>query len=137
MQALTQRAEGIIQGMHTEDRETLIAVIDFAIQQVTKYQDIMPRAETLMKLRNGKVHREKRMKSRRVGGEARVLTYQHVNDGLQKLEKEEIERRERQLLAEARNRSAEEKKTLQETLTLQWKADIAVYDSVVFLGWRM
>ena len=137
MQVLTKRAEGIIRGMNPVDREALLEVMDFAIQKVTKYRDIMPRAETLMKLRNGKVRREKRMKSRRVGGEARVLTYQHVNDGLQKLEKEEIERRERQLLAEARKRSAEEKKTLQETLIVQWKADIAVYDSVVLPGWRM
>ena len=137
MQALTKRAEGIIQGMNSEDRETLFEVIDFAIQKVTKYRDIMPRAETLMKLRNGKVRREKRTKSRRVGGEAHVLTYQHVNDGLQKLEREEIERRERQLLAEARKRSAEEKKTLQETLIGQWKSDIAVYNSVVLLEWRM
>ena len=58
--------------MNPEDRETIFKVIDFAIQQVTKYWNIMPHAETLMKLRNGKVRREKRTKSRRVGGEARV-----------------------------------------------------------------
>ena len=39
----------------------------------------MPHAETLMKLRNGKVRREKRTKSKRIVGEARVLTYTHVN----------------------------------------------------------
>ena len=41
------------------------------------------------------------MKLKRVGGEAHVLTYKHVNNRLQKLEKEEIERCECQLLAEA------------------------------------
>ena len=50
MQALTKRVEGIIQGMNPKDRETIVEVIDFAIQKVTKYRDIMPYSEILMKL---------------------------------------------------------------------------------------
>ena len=41
--------------MNLDDRSTIYEVIDFAIKKVTKYRDIMPRADTLMKLRNGKV----------------------------------------------------------------------------------
>ena len=90
LRTLTKKAEGIIRELNAEDRDAVYEVLDFAIQKVTKYQDIMPRANTLMKLRNGKVRREKRAKSRKIG-EARVLTYKHVNEGLQKLEDDEAE----------------------------------------------
>ena len=47
----------------------------------------MPRADTLMKLSNGKVRREtqKRTKAKRIRGDAHVLTYKYVNEGLQRL----------------------------------------------------
>ena len=136
LRLLTKKAEGIIRGLNVEDKDTVYEVLDFAVQKVTKYRDIMPRANTLMKLRNGKVRREKRAKSRKIG-EARVLTYKHVNEGLQKLEDDEAERKKRQLLAEAKKRAAEEKKSLQETLVAQWKADIAVYENSVLPAWRI
>lgn len=138
LRALTKRAEGIIRELQLgpEDRNTIFEVIDFATQKVTKYRDIMPRSDTLIKLRNGKV-RSKRTKSKRVGGEARVLTYQHVNEGLKKLEDEETERQRRQLLAEARKRAIDDRKTLLETLVAQWKADLAVYENSVLPAWRM
>ena len=59
------------------------------MEKVTKYRDIMPRADTLSKLRSGKVRRDRKPRSKRLGGEARVLTYDHVNQGLKKLEDEE------------------------------------------------
>ena len=96
----------------------------------------MPRANTLMKLRNSKVRRKKRAKSRKIG-EARVLTYKYVNEGLQKLEDDETERKKRQLLAEAKKRAAEEKRSWQETLVAQCKADVAVYENLVLPAWCM
>ena len=65
LRVLTKKAEGIIRDlpMNSDDKSTIFEVIDFAIQKVTKYRDIMPCADTLMKLRKGKVRREKRNKS--------------------------------------------------------------------------
>lgn len=133
LQALTRKAEVMVRRLDAEDRDALYEVIDFAVQKVTKYMDIMPRADTLMKLRNGKVH-NKRTKSKRVGGEARVLTYKHVNEGLQKLENEETERRKCQLLADTRKQAMEEKKAMQDILVAQWKVDMAVYNSTLLPG---
>lgn len=65
------------------------------MEKVTKYRDIVPHAETLSKLRNGKVRRD-RMRSKRVGGEARVLTSKHVDAGLKKLAQDIIDKLERQ-----------------------------------------
>ena len=57
LRVLTKKAEGIIRQLplNPDDKSTIFEAIDFAIQKVTKYRDIMPRADTLMKLRNGKV----------------------------------------------------------------------------------
>ena len=53
---LTTQTEGIIWELplNPDDKSTIFEVIDFAIQKVTKYRDIMPYMDTLMKLRNGK-----------------------------------------------------------------------------------
>lgn len=59
------------------------------MEKVTKYRDIMPHSDTLSKLRSGKVRRESKPGYKRLGGEARVLTYKHVNLGLKRLEDEE------------------------------------------------
>ena len=77
------------------------------------------------------------MKSKRISGEAPVLTYKHVNEGLQRQEDEETERQRRLLLAEERKKGAEDKKALQETLVTQWKADIAVYENSTLPEWSM
>lgn len=43
-----------------DDKDIIFEAIDFAIRKVTKYGDILPCADTLTKLRNGKVRRGKR-----------------------------------------------------------------------------
>ena len=126
LRLLTKKAEGIIRELNAQDRDAVYEVLDFAIQKVTKCRDIMPHTNSLMKLRNGMVQREKRAKSRKIG-EPRILTYKHINEGLQQLEDDEAEQKKHQLFAEVKKGAAEEKKSLQETLVAQWKAEVAVH----------
>jgi hypothetical protein len=54
-----------------------------AIVRITKHRDIMPRADTLKQFRGGKIRKQKTRT--RYDGEARVLTYKQVDEGLKKL----------------------------------------------------
>lgn len=118
LQALTRKAKDIVRTQIPGDRDTILEVIHFAAQKVTKYRDIMPGADTLMKIRNSKVNK-KRTKSKRVWGEVRVLTYQHVNEGLQQLKTEETQRLKRQVPADARKLAAVEEKAMHDILVDQ------------------
>ena len=138
LRTLTKNAEGIIRTLpvNPEDKVALLETLNFAMEKVTKYRDILPRAETLNKLRTGKVRKEKKMRGKRITGEARVLSYQHVNDGLKKLEEDEQARIERQRNAEERRRIAEERKANQEAKEAQWKVDVQHYEDVELPGWQ-
>jgi len=108
---------------HAANKRALIhELIDFAAKKVTMYRDIAPRAETLKKLRNGKMHKEKK-RSRHVS-EARVLIDKVVNERLSKLAEAEVESARRQKVAEEKKKLAEEKKATREGLDIQWKADL-------------
>ena len=87
LRTLTMNAEEIICTLpvNPEDKVALLEILNFTIEKVTEYCNILPWAETLNKLRTGKVCKEKKMRGKRIAGEARVLSYQHVNDVLKKL----------------------------------------------------
>jgi len=105
-----------------DKQQSICMLMDYAIEKVTKYRDIAPQAETLSKLRSGKV-RKKKQRSRYVG-QARVLNSKYVNKGLEKLAGVEAKRQEQQLAMEKKKRAAEERKTAKETLDRQWRADL-------------
>ena len=113
--------------LDTEDKGMVHELINLMMEKVTKHRDIVPQADTLKKLRSGKVRREKK-RSRHVG-EARVLTYKHVNEGLKKLAEQELQRLEKQ-------RVVEEKKTAREILNQQWKVDLQQYNGVDLPSWH-
>ena len=96
-----------------------------------KYRDILPQAETLSKLRTGKVVRNDKMKSRYISGQARVLSSKHVNEGLKRLREAEEERIKRQRNAEQRKRMADERKEAKSTLETQWKVDMQYHNEVL------
>ena len=101
-----------------------------------KYRDILPQAETLSKLRTGKVVRNDKMKSRYISGQARVLSSKHVNEGLKRLREAEEERIKRQRNAEQRKRMADERKEAKSTLETQWKVDIQHHSKVLIPAWQ-
>lgn len=118
-----------------EEKNEICEVLDFAMEKVTKYRDIMPQAETLSKLRTGKVRREK-TRSRYIPGQGRVLSHKHVNEGLKRLKEMEEERLNRQRVMEYRKRIAEEKKAAKESLEKQWKTDLQYHNDVVIPEWE-
>ncbi|RPB18389.1 hypothetical protein L211DRAFT_874882 [Terfezia boudieri ATCC MYA-4762] len=109
-------------------------LIDFAEEKVTKYRDIAPHAETLNKLRDGKI-RKTRKRSRHVG-EARVLTYQYVNEGIKKLADTEAAKAERRRIAKEKKKVAEEKRVTKEALDKQWRYDLQQYQAVEIPVWQ-
>lgn len=78
------RIKGFIHTIPEDAKEEIYGLLDFAIEKVTRYRDILPQAETLTKLRTGKIRREK-VRSRYIQGETRVLSHKHVNEGLKNL----------------------------------------------------
>lgn len=139
LRALSKQAEDIIRRLPADpdDKDSIFELIDLAMEKVTKYRDIMPRADTLSKLRSGKVRRDRKPRSKRLGGEARVLTYDHVNQGLKKLEDEEKDCIKRLLAVAEKKKKIQERRTALETLLIQWKPDIELYDEVIMPGWSM
>lgn len=65
------------------------------------------------------MRRERKPRSKRLGGEARVLTYDHVNQGLKKLEDEEEDRIKRLLAVAEKKKKFQERRTAFETLLIQ------------------
>ena len=120
LRALSKQAEDIIRRLPADpdDKDSIFELIDFAMEKVTKYRDIMPRADTLSKLRSGKVRRDRKPRSKRLGGEARVLTYDHVNQGLKKLEDEEKDCIKRLLAVAEKKKKIQERRTALETLLI-------------------
>ena len=110
LRALTKRAQSILKALPAdiEDKTSISKALKFAVQKVTKDRDIMPHADTLLQLRNRKAQKQKRTRSRKVG-KARVPSYQHVNEGLQKLIDEEAERQRRQLAAKPKKKNCRRK----------------------------
>lgn len=131
----SRRIEGFIHAIPEDTKEEIHGLLDFAMEKMTKYRDILPQAETLNKLRTGKIRREK-VRSRYISGEARVLSHKHVNEGLQRLKYLEEERVKRQRNAERRKQMAEEKKAAKLSLDAQWKHDIQHHYEVVIPGWK-
>lgn len=75
------------------ERDAVHEFVNLAVEKVSMYRDITPYAETLKKLHSRKVC--KKSKRCRYFGEARVLTYKHVKEGLAKLARAEAERAEK------------------------------------------
>ena len=92
------------------------------MEKVTGYRDIAPCAETLKRLRDGKVRKEKQ--SRRHVGEARVLGHKYVNERLKKLAEDEALKLAKQKRAERRKRIAEEKNAMRGALDTEWRIDL-------------
>jgi len=109
-------------------------LINFAAEKVTKHRDIAPRADTLKKLRSGKVRKEK--KGRRHVGVARVLRENHVNKELRRLAEARAESARRQRAVEEKKRIAKERKATKETLDKQWRIDLQRYQEVDIPAWQ-
>ena len=109
MRHLSQQVEDMIRLELTDDSRAMVQeLINFAAEKVTKHRDIAPRADTLKKLRSGKVRKEK--KGTRHVGVARVLTDKHVNKKIRKLAEAQAESARRQRAVEEKKRIAEERK---------------------------
>ena len=136
LRALAQRVEDITKSKlpDPDDQSDIYGLIDFFGEKLTKHRDIMPRADILSKLWSGKVRRVKR--SCRHIGESRVLTYQHVNDGLKKLAEDVAEKLERQWVSIEIKKAAEEKKAAREALEQQWRIDRQHFDEVILPTWK-
>ena len=135
LRAQSRRVKEFIHSIPENEKDEICGLLDFAIEKVTKYRDILPQAETLSKLRTGKVRRE-RTRSRYISGEARVLSHKHVNDGLKRLKEVEEERVKQQRNAERRKMMAEEKKAAKLALEMQWKLDLQNYNDIVIPAWK-
>ena len=136
LHSLSHVAEEVMRlKLNPEEKSPIYQLIDFAGEKITKHRDIAPRADTLKKLRNGKVRKE-RIRSRHIPGEARVLSYQHINDGLKKLEDGDAEKVKKQQLAEERRRASEERKIMRETLLAQWKIDLQEHTQTMVPQWQ-
>ena len=109
-------------------------VMDTAIAKVTTYRDIIPRATTLTKLRNGKVHRKK-VGSRHIGS-SRVFTRTELNAGLKRLEEVDKQKREAEQGIATRKRALEERKVQKLALETQWKLDLEEY-AIKEGAWRV
>ena len=111
LRALSQLVEGVIRSeLNPEEKEWVFELIDFAGEKVA----------------NGKVRRTAK-KGRKYVGEARVLAYKYVNDGINKAAEDEANKLERQWISAEKKRIAEEKKALREALEKQWKVDLGVF----------
>ena len=90
-----------------------------------------PHANTLKKLRTGKVRNGKK------GQVMLVLTYKHVNEELKKLAEAEAERARRQRAVERKKkRIPEERKATREALDKQWRASLRRYQGVDIPAWQ-
>ena len=99
--------------MDPDKKASIIELVDYAIEKVTKYLDITPQAETFNKLRSGKVRKEKK-RSRHVG-QARVLSHKYINKGLKKLAEEEAKKLERQRVLEEKKKRTKRYPLVQQT----------------------
>jgi len=111
-----------------DNRAMVHELINFAAEKVTKHRGIAPCADTLKKLRSGKVRKEK--KGMRHVGVARVLRENHVNKEFRRLAKAQAESARRQQAVEEKKRIAEKKKATKETLDKQWRIDLQRYQEV-------
>lgn len=89
---LARRVREFIHTISEDKKDEICGLLDFVMEKVLKYGDILPQAETLSKLRTGKVVRKETMRSRCTNGQARVLSSKHVNEGLKRLKEAEEER---------------------------------------------
>ena len=119
---LSRELEEIAGELSNDQQGKIIEFIDFAMEKVTGYRDIAPCAETLKRLRDGKVRKEKQ--SRRHVGEARVLGHKYVNERLKKLAEDEALKLAKQKRAERRKRIAEEKNAMRGALDTEWRIDL-------------
>ncbi|RPB19239.1 hypothetical protein L211DRAFT_853423 [Terfezia boudieri ATCC MYA-4762] len=135
LRALSRRVEDIIRSkLDFDEKEWVFELIDFAGEKVAKHRDIAPRADTLSRLRDGKVRRTKKGKKR--VGEARILTHKYVNDGIKKVAEEEAKKLARQQALAEKKRIADERKAIRDALEKQWKADLKRYTEVVIPTWQ-
>lgn len=135
LRALSRVAEDVIRlKLNPDEKSSIYQLIDFAGEKITQHRDIAPRAETLKKLRSGKTRKEK-TRSRHIG-EARVLTYKHVNEGLHKLEEDDDKRVKRQQIIDAKKKVAEDRKIMRDTIDKQYKADLQHHLTILVPQWQ-
>ena len=137
LRVLSKRVEDIARlNLNHDDTNLVYELIDFVGEKLTKHRDIIPRADTLSKLRSGKVRKQIKRTSRHVGGEARVLTYKHVNDGIRKLAEDVAAKLKKQQISEEKRRITEQNKLLFEMRVNQWHIDLEYHKSVIIPEWE-
>ena len=107
------------------NRELFHSVIDTVVAKLTHYRDILPRATTLTKLRNGKVCKT-RAGSRQIGS-ARVFTRAELNAGLKKLKIADKMKREPEQAVADRKKALEGRRLQKQALEVQWRFDFDAY----------
>jgi len=118
LRKLSQKVEAMLRvKLDDENRNMVHQLMNLYVEKIMQYRDIAPCAETLKKLPDGKVRRE-RKRTRHVS-EARVLNAQYVNDGLKKIADAEAAKVEKHWVMQEKKRIAEEKKAAKEMLDKQ------------------
>ena len=70
LSVLSKRVQDIASlNLNHIDTNSIYELIDFCGEKITKHRDIIPRADTLSKLRSGKVRKQIKRTSRHLGGE--------------------------------------------------------------------
>ena len=144
LRAMANNMERAIPELTAISRGLLHEFVDAVTQSVAEYRDINPRAITISRLRNGKIHRNG---SKKQLGIARVITRQMVDAGLKEIARKETEAAAAEEAKLVRKQQATARKTAQEqaiqqkkaareaqaVLEAQWNADYAAAEAV----WRI
>lgn len=113
---------------HKDLLDTFYSYVDKAMEKLTSYRDIAPRAHTLNALRNGKARMKIAGRRRHLTGAGRVMTEKEIRSGLEQLFQSEKQRVEKQRLAEERKSAMEVQKNIRVAAEKQWKIEKMQYE---------